>query len=63
MTEKPKPTSEKIDKLVERSIKKRMAKQIENVEDALKNPSRNESNLTMVRSGGSNRMAKFKFDI
>lgn len=53
----------KIDKLVERSIKKRMAKEIENVEDALKNPSRNESNLTMVRSGGSNRMAKFKFDI
>lgn len=52
-----------LDKVIEKAVKKKVSKEIENVEDVLKSPSGSTSNLSMVRSGGSNRLHNFKFDI
>ena len=53
-----------IDKLVNKAVKRRVNKEIENVEDMLRHPSSSDETLKLVRgSNRSNVMETFKFDI
>lgn len=52
-----------LDKIVDPIVKKKMNKQIGDVEDVLKNPSSNEGNLKMVTNESTSSNSRFKFAI